>query len=209
MLAVGTTHIESTLPRRAYTSRAFCSALSASTAWTLPACSCGALEKTLKEFNGTIICVSHDRYFLDHAVDRLFVITPPDMDDFDGNYTKWAARERARAQAAKEAKTARDRAQSKSQPKPQPKPVVTPPPQQKPAGKKNDNPYMRPFGKLSMKDLEKQIAETEIAMGQHQQQLSEVGTFKDAAKGKRVQTEYAELEKKLKALEEEYYAREA
>jgi ATP-binding cassette subfamily F protein 3 len=170
--------------------------------------SCGALEKTLKEFNGTIICVSHDRYFLDHAVDRLFIITPPDLDDFDGNYTKWAARERARAQATKEAKTARDRAQSKSQPKAQAKPV-SPPPQQKPAGKKNDNPYMRPYGKLSMKDLEKQIADTEVAMGQHQQQLSQVNAFKDAAKGKRVQTEYAELEKKLKALEEEYYAREA
>src|SRR5687767_8935930 len=38
----GTTQRLTASPRRAYTSRAFCSALSASTACTLPACSCGA-----------------------------------------------------------------------------------------------------------------------------------------------------------------------
>ncbi len=170
--------------------------------------SCGALEKMLKEFNGTIICVSHDRYFLDHAVNRLFVITPPDMDDFDGNYSKWAARERLKAQAAKDAKALKEKAQSKSQSK-SPSKVTPPPKPVAPSNKKNDNPYARQYGKLSMKDLEKQIADTEIALGQHQSQLSEVSTFRDASKGKRLQAEYVELEKKLKGLEEEYYGRDA
>ena len=38
----GTTHMLTASPRRVYTSRAFCSAISASGACTLPACSCGA-----------------------------------------------------------------------------------------------------------------------------------------------------------------------
>jgi ATP-binding cassette subfamily F protein 3 len=163
--------------------------------------SCAALEKTLREFNGTIVCVSHDRYFLDHAVNRLFVINPPAMDDFDGNYSKWAAKEREKAQQAKEAAAAKDKAREKSQPKAK----AAPPPPKKNA----DNPYLRPYGKLSMKDLEKQIADTEISLGEHQSQLSDVATFKDANKGKKIQAVYAELEKKLKALEDEYYAREA
>jgi ATP-binding cassette subfamily F protein 3 len=161
--------------------------------------SCGALEQTLKQFNGTIVCVSHDRYFLDHAVDRLFVINPPEMDDFDGNYSKWAARERERAATAKAEKDNKNRS----------KPTTRPAAQQQPKNKNADNPYNRPFGKLSMKDLEKQIADTEIALGERQSQLADVATFKDAGKGKRLQNEYAELEKKLKTLEEEYYAREA
>ena len=162
--------------------------------------SCGALEQMLKQFNGTIVCVSHDRYFLDHAVDRLFVINPPDMDDFDGNYSKWAARERQRAADAKATKDNKDKNKSKSQPKPEPV---------KPAKKNDTNPYNRPFGKLSTKDLEKQIAETEIKLGESQSRLSDASVFKDASKGKRLQAEYAELEKKLKSLEEEFYSRES
>src|SRR6185503_19967885 len=33
--------------------------------------SCEALEASLKGFEGTILCVSHDRYFLDQTVNRL------------------------------------------------------------------------------------------------------------------------------------------
>jgi ATP-binding cassette subfamily F protein 3 len=165
--------------------------------------SCAALEKTLKEFNGTIICVSHDRYFLDHAVGRLFIIHPPAMDDFDGNYSKWVAKEREKEQTEKAARLAREKAQSKSQGKSKPAP-----PPARPASKNADNPYARPFGKLSTKDLEKQIADTEIALNDYQQKLADAATFKDAAGGKRLQREYADLEKKLKSLEEEYFVRE-
>jgi ATP-binding cassette subfamily F protein 3 len=171
--------------------------------------SCAALEKTLKEFNGTIICVSHDRYFLDHAVDRLFVIHPPDMDDFDGNYSKWAAKEREKEQAAKAAKVAKEKAQSKGHSKGHSKPAPPPAKAPKASNGRTDNPYMRPFGKLSMDDLEKQIADTEILINEHQHKLADAAVFRDAAKGKRLQNEYAQLEKKLKALEEEYYVREA
>jgi ATPase subunit of ABC transporter with duplicated ATPase domains len=57
-----------------------------------------ALESALAEFDGTILCVSHDRYFLDHAVERLWVITPSGaVTDFDGNYTAWSEKQRSGA----------------------------------------------------------------------------------------------------------------
>jgi ATP-binding cassette subfamily F protein 3 len=37
-----------------------------------------ALEAALAGFEGTILCVSHDRYFLDHVVERLWVIAAGD-----------------------------------------------------------------------------------------------------------------------------------
>ena len=40
-----------------------------------------ALEGALAGFEGTIFCVSHDRYFLDKVVKRLFVVSPPDIEN--------------------------------------------------------------------------------------------------------------------------------
>jgi ATP-binding cassette subfamily F protein 3 len=59
-----------------------------------------ALEAALGQFDGTILCVSHDRYFLDRVAQRLWVLTPPGMVDFDGNYSAWAAKQKAAEKAA-------------------------------------------------------------------------------------------------------------
>jgi ATP-binding cassette subfamily F protein 3 len=61
-----------------------------------------ALEAALGQFDGTIVCVSHDRYFLDQVVERLWILTPPTMRDFDGNYSAWVDKQKADAKRAKE-----------------------------------------------------------------------------------------------------------
>src|SRR5208282_3024662 len=52
--------------------------------------SCEALERALNDFDGTVVCVSHDRYFLDKVAQRLLVLEPPNIRSFDGNYTAWS-----------------------------------------------------------------------------------------------------------------------
>ncbi len=48
------------------------------------------LEEFLAEFNGCLLLVSHDRYFMDHLVDHLFVFEGEgDIRDFYGNYTDY------------------------------------------------------------------------------------------------------------------------
>jgi ATP-binding cassette subfamily F protein 3 len=64
--------------------------------------SCEALESALSGFEGTILCVSHDRYFLDEVVERLWVITPPGMRDFDGNYSAWVEKVKEEESRAKQ-----------------------------------------------------------------------------------------------------------
>lgn len=48
----------------------------------------GVLENFLSEFNGCVLIVSHDRYFMDRLVDHLFVFEGDGViRDFPGNYT--------------------------------------------------------------------------------------------------------------------------
>ncbi|HZL37434.1 MAG TPA: ABC-F family ATP-binding cassette domain-containing protein [Tepidisphaeraceae bacterium] len=61
-----------------------------------------ALEAALGEFEGTILCVSHDRYFLDRCVDRLWVLKPPGIVDFEGNYSAWVEKQKLDEKRRKE-----------------------------------------------------------------------------------------------------------
>jgi ATP-binding cassette subfamily F protein 3 len=46
----------------------------------------GSLEKALREFDGTVLLVSHDRYFLNQVCDHLLVVEPGRMRVVEGNY---------------------------------------------------------------------------------------------------------------------------
>lgn len=48
------------------------------------------LEEFLENFQGTLVLVSHDRYFMDRLVEHLFVFEGNgSISDFPGNYTDW------------------------------------------------------------------------------------------------------------------------
>lgn len=46
-----------------------------------------ALEKALADYNGTLLLISHDRYFLDKLVDRVIEIRDGRLIEYDGNYS--------------------------------------------------------------------------------------------------------------------------
>jgi ATP-binding cassette subfamily F protein 3 len=49
-----------------------------------------ALERALQEFDGTIITVSHDRYFLDRVATRMFAFGDGlEVEDYNGNYSQY------------------------------------------------------------------------------------------------------------------------
>ncbi len=159
--------------------------------------SCTALETTLQQFPGTVMCVSHDRYFLDKVATRLLVIENAGITDFEGGYTAWQQKvQQQKADAARPA--------AKQQPK---KEQLKPQPQQQKAVKK-DNPYSRPFGRLTVKELEREIADAENAVTRAQTKLADPAAVRDAQKGKQAKADAETAAAKLKALEAEYYARE-
>lgn len=51
------------------------------------------LEHYLQQFNGCVLIVSHDRYFMDNIVDHIFVFrSKGEIKDFPGNYTQYRDR---------------------------------------------------------------------------------------------------------------------
>ncbi len=69
------------------------------------------LEAALEDYAGTVVVVSHDRYFLDRIADRIVEVRDGDLRSFEGGYTAWMEAKR---------------------PKPAPAPEATKPPQQRP-----------------------------------------------------------------------------
>jgi ATP-binding cassette subfamily F protein 3 len=49
--------------------------------------SCEVLENTLDEFEGTVLVVSHDRYFLDRVVERIVELDKGSVTEYPGDYT--------------------------------------------------------------------------------------------------------------------------
>ena len=48
--------------------------------------SCEALERSIREFEGTVLVVSHDRYFLNQVADRLLVLGDGRARVIEGDY---------------------------------------------------------------------------------------------------------------------------
>lgn len=73
-----------------------------------------ALEDALADYPGTILAVSHDRYFLDKIVNRLLVIRPGRYALYQGNYSAYIEHvEQAAAQAKVQEAAAKDEKSAK------------------------------------------------------------------------------------------------
>lgn len=58
------------------------------------------LEQYLKAYKGTIVLISHDRYFLDQTVNRIFEIEHHKLIAYDGTYTAYVEKKRFREEDA-------------------------------------------------------------------------------------------------------------
>lgn len=68
------------------------------------------LEKYLQEYKGTVICITHDRYFLDHVAGWILELDRGEGIPWKGNYSSWLEQKTARMameekQASKRRKT--------------------------------------------------------------------------------------------------------
>ena len=72
------------------------------------------LEDLLEDFRGCVVVVSHDRYFLDRTVDRLFCFENGRLQRFEGNYSAFLDHRRDLEKAQSEALAAQENAQRSS-----------------------------------------------------------------------------------------------
>ena len=67
------------------------------------------LEKTLREYAGTVMIVTHDRYFLDNVTNWILEIERGRGYPFEGNYSSWLEQKRKRLKQEEKEESARQR----------------------------------------------------------------------------------------------------
>ncbi len=67
------------------------------------------LERFLKDYEGTIVAITHDRYFLDNVAEWILELQGGKGHPFEGNYTGWLEQKQARLEAEDKKDSARER----------------------------------------------------------------------------------------------------
>ncbi len=68
------------------------------------------LERTLRDFTGTVMIITHDRYFLDNVTNWILEIERGRGFPFEGNYSSWLQQKRKRLQQEEKEESSRQRA---------------------------------------------------------------------------------------------------
>ena len=68
------------------------------------------LERTLRDFAGAVLVITHDRYFLDNVTNWILEIERGRGYPFEGNYSSWLAQKRKRLQQEEKEESSRQRA---------------------------------------------------------------------------------------------------
>jgi ATP-binding cassette subfamily F protein 3 len=154
-----------------------------------------ALESALTGYDGTIVVVSHDRYFLDRIADRILWIEDGSWRLTRGGFTEAAAIRRAERERERELTAA-------AQPKRAPKSPPPRPPQPKRAKSKS------PHARLTTDELEQRIIECEEKRTALQWRLSEPDVVKNAGATRDIRAEIATVVATLAELNAEYESRD-
>jgi len=160
-----------------------------------------SLEEMLGAFQGAIVCISHDREFLDGVCQKTIEVGPGGVVEFDGNYSAWRqwkneereaeTAERARKEAAAK-KAAREKAEAEARKGGGKKKASG-----GGAGKAPKNPYM-------FEKLEKRIIELEGELEGLNAAMATEEVYANADKLRETQYRIAEVEMELDRSNEEW-----
>ncbi|GAB4152472.1 MAG: ABC-F family ATP-binding cassette domain-containing protein [Planctomycetaceae bacterium] len=163
-----------------------------------------ALETALREFPGTLLFVSHDRYFLDRVASHVIVLEPDRWRYYEGNYSDFVRFEKNRVaelagdkpaslsagksgSGSNESKTSTTDRQSTISKAPA-----------KPAKRKRKFPYRK------VDDIETEIAEQEELLEHLQSQLADPDVLRDGDRVKETMQAFEETKEKLDELYEHW-----
>jgi ATP-binding cassette, subfamily F, member 3 len=148
-----------------------------------------ALERSINEFEGTILVVSHDRYFLNKVADRLVVIREGHSRVIEGDYETFQHLEKEQDRGARSpAKTAATTSSAGSTSRPTTKPT---PPTDKPK---------RKFAYRKAADIEREIGELEREVRELEDLLGQPATWRDPVKAVSFQDRHTELKTRIETL---------
>ena len=120
-----------------------------------------SLEKAVKSFDGTLLVVSHDRYFINQVCDHLIVFDGPHLRIIEGTYETFQMlyRDKVRQETSKESQQDKSHKQKQSEPR-----------------RKRKFPYRK------IADIENEIAQRETSVEQLHLQLTNPDVLRDKEK---------------------------
>ncbi len=146
-----------------------------------------ALERSLREFDGTVVFVSHDRYFVNQVADHLLVLEADRSWVVDGDYETYLRLKATALQAREEAAEKREVQRGDARAEPDNKPR-----------RKRKFPYRK------VPDLEADIAGCEQQIEQLHHQLTSPEVLRDGNRVKQVKLDLEEAEARLAGLYEHW-----
>ncbi len=161
-----------------------------------------ALEHALREYDGTLLLISHDRYFLDQLVERVVEIKDGTMSSFEGNYTDYLNKRMKKHQeeAKREFKAVAVETEEKQAA-----------PTRKTKEQKREEAEARQRISKERKRLqtaieknEQQIAELETRIGEIETEMADPSIYNDGAKAASLQKEYSDAKARLANVYEEW-----
>jgi ATP-binding cassette subfamily F protein 3 len=164
-----------------------------------------SLEEMLGAFDGALVCISHDREFLDGLCNVILEVDGGRVVRHEGNYTEWRAKKLARLEAERGAARAKAAAKPQAKPAPKPAPVV----EAAPVAPKPKDDARQQGGKqvrnpLAFAKLEARIMELEQLLSAVKAELEGPEAWREPAKLKETQTRAAELEQELSDLNDKW-----
>jgi ATP-binding cassette subfamily F protein 3 len=151
---------------------------------------CEALEQALLAFEGTVIVVSHDRYFLNRVVDLLIALEGDgSCQVIHGNYDTYERMRAMQAAAPVKKEPAADRPAADND---------RPPPPAKPAKRKRRFPYRK------VEDLEADIAREETRLREVEQRLASPELYRDGEAVKAATRDFEDTKVRLAQLYEHW-----
>lgn len=153
------------------------------------------LESALNRYEGTVIYISHDRYFINKTAEKILELTPDGVILYNGNYDYYLEKkaERARNEAEKALQNPQKATTAPVQPISDTKNDWLKQKEQQAAERKLANQIAK---------LEKQIEETEAAIAKADEDMAACGT--DYSKAQEIFAEKTKLEEKLEGLYEQW-----
>ena len=151
--------------------------------------SCDSLERSILAFEGTVLVVSHDRYFLNQVADRIIAVKDGKARLIEGDYEEYKLIEAREAEAeARKAATAAPATGSTS--------VTASTRTDKPEKKKRKYPYRK------APDIEREIAAVEAEIAQLEDTLGQPATWREPLKAITAQDRHKVLNEQLPKLYE-------
>ena len=158
-----------------------------------------ALEGILREYDGTLIFVSHDRYFVDALAEGIWALEGGEVVVYEGNYSRYRAR-RAQIEVAAQQAAAREATLAAQATEAQEQPATRGAPAR---GGKRGKRGAEPAGR-SVEQVEREIGEREARLAALETELSSASAAADVARVAELGAEYEREQALIETLYQEW-----